>query len=231
MTKLLLVDDQADIRELEKMLLSAYVDEIIEAGNGIEAIEKIDDEVVLVIMDYMMPEMDGVAAVKEIRTFSEVPILFLSAKGQEYDKIVGYAAGADDYLVKPFSPQELQLKVQAMLRRHLNYNSTPNESQASKCLIIRELTLNTATRQVTVKGKVVSLTGKEFDILYLLAKSPGRIFSAEMIYETVWQEPYFHTSSSTIMTHIKKLRQKLEADPKKPHYILTVWGVGYKIEQ
>lgn len=230
MTKLLLVDDQADIRELEKMLLATYVDEVVEAKNGSEAIEKMDDEVVLVIMDYMMPTMDGVAAVKKIRAFSEVPILFLSAKGQEYDKIVGYAAGADDYLVKPFSPQELQLKVQAMLRRYLNYNRPLNEQANSNCLVVRELTLNMATRQVTIEGRAVSLTGKEFDILQLLAKSPGRVFSAAMIYEMIWQEPYFHTSSATIMTHIKKLRQKIEVDPKKPRYILTVWGVGYKIE-
>lgn len=229
MTKLLIVDDEEDIRELEKMLLASYVDEIIEAENGQEALEMIDQEVTLIIMDYMMPKMNGVDAVKEIRKSYSVPILFISAKGQEYDKIVGYSAGADDYLVKPFSPQELQLKVQAMLRRYLNYNNP--QVQANHELQIRGLVLHPETRKVALEEQKITLTGKEFDILQLLAASPGHVFSAEAIYEAVWQEPYFYSSSSTIMTHIKKLRQKIEQDPKKPQYILTVWGVGYKIEQ
>lgn len=229
MTKLLIVDDEEDIRELEKMLLASYVDEIIEAENGQEALEMIDQEVALIIMDYMMPKMNGVDAVKEIRKSYPVPILFISAKGQEYDKIVGYSAGADDYLVKPFSPQELQLKVQAMLRRYLNYNNP--QVQTNHELQIRGLVLHPETRKVALEDQEVTLTGKEFDILQLLAASPGHVFSAEAIYEAVWQEPYFYSSSSTIMTHIKKLRQKIEQDPKKPQYILTVWGVGYKIEQ
>ncbi len=229
MTKLLIVDDEEDIRELEKMLLASYVDEIIEAENGQEALEMIDQEVALIIMDYMMPKMNGVDAVKEIRKSYSVPILFISAKGQEYDKIVGYSAGADDYLVKPFSPQELQLKVQAMLRRYLNYNNP--QVQTNHALQIRGLVLHPETRKVALEDQEVTLTGKEFDILQLLAASPGHVFSAEAIYEAVWQEPYFYSSSSTIMTHIKKLRQKIEQDPKKPQYILTVWGVGYKIEQ
>lgn len=229
MTKLLIVDDEVDIRELEKMLLATYVDEIIEAENGQEAVEMIDQEVALVIMDYMMPKMSGVDAVKEIRKAYSVPILFISAKGQEYDKIVGYSAGADDYLVKPFSPQELQLKVQAMLRRYLNYSNS--YVQATHSIQIRGLVLHPETRKVVLEDQEIILTGKEFDILQLLAESPGHVFSAEAIYDAVWQEPYFYSSSSTIMTHIKKLRQKLETDPKKPQYILTVWGVGYKIEQ
>lgn len=230
MTKLLLVDDEEDIRELERMLLSSYVDEIIEAKNGQEAVALADETVALIIMDRMMPKMNGVDAVKEIRKKSEVPILFLSAKGQEYDKIIGYSSGADDYLVKPFSPQELQLKVQAMLRRYLQYGK-PKEAQDENLLQIRDLILNTSTREVQVNGEKMNLTGKEFDILQLMIKAPGRIFSAEDIYESVWHEPYFYNSSSTIMTHIKKLRQKLEGDPKNPQYILTVWGVGYKIEK
>lgn len=229
MTKLLIVDDEADIRELERMLLTSYVDEIIEAENGQEALSMVDQEVALIIMDYMMPKMNGVDAVKEIRKSYSVPILFISAKGQEYDKIVGYSAGADDYLVKPFSPQELQLKVQAMLRRYLNYSSS--QTQTNQSINIRDMVLHPETRKVILADQEVTLTGKEFDILQLLAESPAHVFSAEAIYEAVWQEPYFYSSSSTIMTHIKKLRQKIEKDPKKPQYILTVWGVGYKIEQ
>lgn len=229
MNKLLIVDDEADIRELEKMLLVSYVDEIIEAENGQEALSMVDQDVALIIMDYMMPKMNGIDAVKAIRNSYSVPILFISAKGQEYDKIVGYSAGADDYLVKPFSPQELQLKVQAMLRRYLNYNSS--QIQTNHSLQVRDLILQPETRKVVLADQEITLTGKEFDILQLLAESPGHVFSAEAIYETVWQEPYFYSSSSTIMTHIKKLRQKIEQDPKKPQYILTVWGVGYKIER
>lgn len=230
MKKILLVDDEEDIRELEKLLLTPYADEIIEAGNGHEAVELVDESVALVIMDRMMPKMDGVDAVKEIRKKSDVPILFLSAKGQEYDKIIGYSAGADDYLVKPFSPQELQMKVQAVLRRYLNY-SRSQKPENEHVLSIRDLTLNTSTREVSIEDKSVNLTAKEFDILQLLCASPGHIFSAEAIYEAVWQEPYFYNSNSTIMTHIKKVRQKIEPDPKNPQYILTVWGVGYKVEK
>ncbi|MBS7578104.1 MULTISPECIES: response regulator transcription factor [unclassified Enterococcus] len=228
MVKILLVDDDKDIRDLQRVLLEPYVDEIIEAKNGKEAIEAIDETINLVIMDNMMPKMSGIDAVKEIRKSSPLPILFVSAKGQEYDKISGYSAGGDDYLVKPFSPQELQLKVQAMLRRSLEYSHSNQDTNEIK---VRDLVINISSREVWVAHRPVNLTGKEFDVLKLLASRAGQVFSAEVIYEQVWQEPYYYNSSSTIMTHIKKLRQKLEENPKTPKYIQTIWGVGYKIEK
>ncbi|MFV0529111.1 MAG: response regulator transcription factor [Lachnospiraceae bacterium] len=229
MAKILLVDDEEDIRELERLLLSPYA-EIIEAKNGREAVDLTDETVDLIIMDRMMPKMDGVQAAREIREKYDVPILFLSAKGQEYDKIIGYSAGADDYLVKPFSPQELQLKVQAMLRRYLEYG--PRDTGAVQDRIeIRELALNPSTHEVWIRGAEIVLTGKEFEILKLLAGSPGQVFSTQIIYEMVWEEPFFYNSNNTVMTHIKKLRQKLEEDPRNPQYIITVWGAGYKIEK
>lgn len=228
MVKILLVDDDKDIRDLQRVLLEPYVAEIIEAKNGKEAVELADDTINLVIMDNMMPKMSGIDAVREIRKNSNMPILFVSAKGQEYDKISGYSAGGDDYLVKPFSPQELQLKVQAMLRRSLEYSQSEQSTNEIK---IRDLVINPSSREVWLKDCPINLTAKEFDVLKLLASRAGQVFSAEVIYEQVWQEPYFYNSSSTIMTHIKKLRQKLEANPKAPKYIQTIWGVGYKIEK
>lgn len=228
MVKILLVDDDKDIRDLQKVLLEPYADEIIEAKNGKQAIELSDDTVSLIIMDNMMPKMNGIDAVREIRKNYNMPILFVSAKGQEYDKISGYSAGGDDYLVKPFSPQELQLKVQAMLRRSLKYGSVEQNLTEIK---VRDLLINTSSRKVWLKGQIINLTGKEFEVLKLLASNVDQVFSAESIYEQVWQEPYFYNSSSTIMTHIKKLRQKIEENSKAPKYIQTIWGVGYKIEK
>ncbi|MCH4169434.1 MAG: response regulator transcription factor [Streptococcaceae bacterium] len=228
MVKILLVDDDKDIRDLQRVLLEPYVDEIVEAKNGKEAVGLVDDTINLVIMDNMMPKMSGIDAVREIRKNSSIPILFVSAKGQEYDKISGYSAGGDDYLVKPFSPQELQLKVQAMLRRSLEYSQSESNANEIK---IRDLVINTSSREVWLKDCPINLTAKEFDVLRLLASKAGQVFSAEVIYEQVWQEPYFYNSSSTIMTHIKKIRQKLEENPKTPKYIQTIWGVGYKIEK
>lgn len=228
MVKILLVDDDKDIRDLQRVLLEPYVDEIVEAKNGKEAVGLVDDTINLVIMDNMMPKMSGIDAVREIRKNSSIPILFVSAKGQEYDKISGYSAGGDDYLVKPFSPQELQLKVQAMLRRSLEYSQSESNANEIK---IRDLVINASSREVWLKDCPINLTAKEFDVLRLLASKAGQVFSAEVIYEQVWQEPYFYNSSSTIMTHIKKIRQKLEENPKTPKYIQTIWGVGYKIEK
>lgn len=236
--RLLVVDDDEEIRELEKMLLQAYFDEVIEASNGEEAILKAK-EADFIIIDWMMPKMNGVEAVKFIREETLVPILFVTARGQEYDKIVGYGSGADDYIVKPFSPQELQLKVQAIKRRYTEFGTkasatlTENESQNVNVNVIsiRGLQLDSSSHRVYLRGEEISLTAKEFEILNLFMAHPGRVFSAEQIYEFIWEEDYFYTSNATIMTHIKKLRQKIEADSRNPEYILTVWGVGYKIER
>jgi len=236
--RLLVVDDDEEIRELEKMLLQAFFDEVIEASNGEEAVLKAK-EADFIIIDWMMPKMNGVEAVKFIREETLVPILFVTARGQEYDKIVGYGSGADDYIVKPFSPQELQLKVQAIKRRYTEFGTkasatlTENESQNVNVNVIdiRGLQLDSSSHRVYLWGEEISLTAKEFEILTLFMAHPGRVFSAEQIYEFIWEEDYFYTSNATIMTHIKKLRQKIEVDSRNPEYILTVWGVGYKIER
>ena len=230
MSTILVADDDADIRRLLKILLNNAGHEVIEAENGEQAIaccEAAD----LILLDVMMPIKDGFAACPEIRQKTKAPILFLTAKGQEYDKIVGFSAGGDDYIVKPFVPSELLARVNAQLRRYFEYGENPSGSTKQAVLQIGGLCINQDTCKVTVDGEEKALTATEYKILLLLCRTKGKVFSAQNIYESVWEEPYFHTASNTVMVHIRKLREKIEPDPQKPAYIKTVWGMGYKVEQ
>lgn len=225
---ILIVDDEKEIRDLIEIYLQDEGYHILKASNGLEGITLVEqNEVHLVILDIMMPKMDGVQACMKIRETKNMPIIMLSAKSLDMDKIIGLTSGADDYITKPFNPLELTARVKSQLRRYMRMqNYVPkNENEIE----IDDLTINVTTHEVKKAGQDIKLTPREFTILELLARNPGVVFSAEKIYEQVWQEPYYQ-SENTIMVHIRKIREKIEVNPRKPIFIKTVWGVGYKIE-
>lgn len=224
--KILIVDDDKDIRKMLSILLSNDGYETIEAENGKIALDVLDESVDLILLDIMMPVMGGVDACIKIRERSNVPIIFLTAKDTDMDQITGLGAGADDYVSKPFSPPVLSARIRTILRRSNSYSETEEKST----ITIRDLVINTSEHKVTIKDKKLKLTPTEFDILYLLMKNKGRVFSIEQIYNLIWDEEYMKTSSNTVMVHIRKLREKIEDDTSNPEYLKTEWGVGYKIE-
>ncbi|MBR8661619.1 MULTISPECIES: response regulator transcription factor [Brevibacillus] len=224
----LVVDDDEEIRNLIAIYLQNEGYRVLKAADGMEALEVLkQNEVHLLVLDIMMPRLDGIQACLKIREEQHMPIIMLSAKSQDMDKIYGLSTGADDYMTKPFNPLELVARVKSQLRRYLRLNQgyTAREDEIE----IGDLTINTATREVKVNGRDVKLTPTEFAILELLARNRGVVFSTEQIYERVWKEP-FCQSDNTVMVHIRKIREKIEEDTRKPRYIKTVWGVGYKIE-
>jgi Response regulators consisting of a CheY-like receiver domain and a winged-helix DNA-binding domain len=225
---ILIVDDEKEIRDLIEIYLKNEGYNVIMAPNGLKAIQLLEQiEAQLIILDIMMPGMDGIQVCTRIRESRNMPIIMLSAKGQDMDKILGLSTGADDYVTKPFNPMELVARVKSQLRRYTSLNI--NEAKNRDEIEIDGLLINTATHEVRVDGKEVKLTPREFDILELLARNRGIVFSMEKIYESIWKEN-FYESDNTIMVHIRKIREKLEENPRKPRYIKTVWGVGYKIE-
>ena len=225
---ILIVDDDKNIRNLLGVYLENEGFKIIKAESAYIAIDVLKEENIdLILLDIMMPQLDGIEACMKIREENNMPIIMISAKSEDMDKIHGLTAGADDYITKPFNPLELIARVKSQLRRYKKYN----DSNISKVIIeIGDLTINTDTRLVYVGGKEVRLTPKEFDILELLARNKGTVLSIRKIYESVWKEDFFK-SDSTVMVHITKIREKIESDPKNPIYIKTIWGVGYKIEK
>ena len=227
---ILIVEDEAEIREGIRILLSGENYAILEAENGKQALEKMNDQVDLVILDVMMPGISGLRVCEEIRKSSTVPILFLTAKAQESDKLIGLTAGGDDYLVKPFSYTELIARVKALLRRYCVYQGKgqPGTTYENGTLSARGITIALDHNQVWVEEQERNLTEIECQILRLLMQRPQWIFSAQSIYENIWREPYFPISNGTVMVHIRKLRMKLEPDPQNPAYIRTVWGKGYR---
>ena len=227
--KILFADDDPEIREVVRILLEGEGFAVIEAADGNEAIAKIDDTFALVILDIMMPGRTGISACVEIRRRYAIPILFLTAKGQDSDKMVGFSAGGDDYLVKPFSCAELAVRVKAMLRRYCVYGGQSCTAQAGQ-IQLPGLTLHTDCNEVRKNGEEILLTDLEYRILLLLAQNRKKIFSAQNLYESVWGEPYFYTCSNTVMVHIRNLRRKIEDDPQNPRYLKNVWGKGYRIE-
>ncbi|QQZ08478.1 response regulator transcription factor [Heyndrickxia vini] len=226
-SKILIVDDDKDIRNLISVYLENEGLYTHKVEDAIEALKLLEErEFDLIILDIMMPNMDGIEACMKIRQERNMPIIMLSAKSEDIDKIQGLTSGADDYLSKPFNPLELIARVKSQLRRYKKYNA---DTKNTKNIIeIGDLTVNTDTRQVWVRGKEVRLTPKEFDILELLSRNKGIVLSVEKIYETVWKEDFFK-SDNTVMVHITKIRDKIEEDSKHPIYIKTVWGTGYKI--
>lgn len=227
--KILIVEDDPDIRDGVRILLEGEGYRTLEAENGLRALELFDPGVDLVILDVMMPGMNGLRVCEELRKRSNVPILFLTAKSQESDKLLGLTAGGDDYLPKPFSFAELSARVRALLRRYCVYQGkgqTPR--QPGRMLCAQGVRLSLDGNQVWVEDRETDLTETEYRILRLLMSSPEQIFPVQLIYETVWGEPYYYVSNGTVMVHIRNLRMKIEADPQAPRRVQTVWGKGYR---
>lgn len=231
MNHVLVVEDDKEIREGVKIYLKTQGYEVYEAADGIEGLEVIKrEEIHLAIVDVMMPRMDGITMTIKLREKYDFPVIFLSAKSEEVDKIMGLNMGADDYVTKPFTPMELLARVNSQLRRYKRFmERLGNMEQPDTVHTIGGLELNEDTVQVSVDGEPVKLTPMEFKILLLLMKNPGRVFSAEEIYERVWNERAVNTD--TIMVHVRNIREKIEINPKEPKYLKVVWGVGYKIEK
>ncbi|PED36386.1 DNA-binding response regulator [Bacillus cereus] len=218
--RVLVVDDESDMRQLVGMYLDNFGYEWGEAENGKEALKKLEtDHYDFVVLDIMMPEMDGLSVCKEIRKTSDVPIIFLTAKGEEWNRVNGLRMGADDYIVKPFSPGELVARMEAVLRRY-----TKQEQQEE--IQFGPILINEKSRRIEVNGESISLTVKEFDLLYFLCQHTGQVFSREQLLEKVWGYDYAG-STRTVDTHVKTMRLKLG---ESGNYIQTVWGVGYKFE-
>lgn len=227
---ILLVDDEQDILDMLQIFLQAEGYRICKAVTGAQGLEILATENVdLVVLDVMMPTMDGIQTCIRIRQQWNVPIIMLSAKSQDVDKIVGLSTGADDYMVKPFNPLELVARVKSQLRRYTQLN-VPSSQAPESVIVIDGLTIDASTHEVTVEGEAIKLTPREFEILDLLARHRGQVFSTEQLYTRLWNEPFLD-SSNTVMVHIRKIREKIEANSRKPHYIKTVWGVGYKIDK
>lgn len=228
---ILLIEDDEDIRESIRILLESENYIIKEAENGRNGLELLSKDIDLVILDIMMPGISGLRTCEEIRKRSYVPVLFLTAKAQESDKLIGLMVGGDDYLPKPFSYAELLGRVKALVRRYNVYLGRVNDSaEAEEWISSGEIRIHKSFNSVFIANKEVPMSDIEYHILLLLMQHPKMIFSAQKIYENVWDEPYFYSCNSTVMVHIRKLRVKIENDPKNPIYIKTVWGKGYKFD-
>ena len=230
--RILLVEDDKEIREGIEIFLKAQGYHVFQAADGVEGLELIErEEIHLAVVDVMMPRMDGITMTIKLREKYDFPVIFLSAKSEEVDKIMGLNMGADDYITKPFTPMELLARVNSQLRRYKRFMERLENSQPENGRIYRigGLELNEDTVEVLVDGNSVRMTPMEYKILLLLIKNPGRVFSAEEIYERVWNERAVNTD--TVMVHVRNIREKIEVNPKDPKYLKVVWGVGYKIEK
>ena len=225
--KVLVVDDDREIVESIAIFLQADGYLVRKAYNGLEALDIVMTENVhLIILDIMMPELDGIKTLLKVRESKNLPIILLSAKSEDADKILGLTAGADDYITKPFNPSELVARVKSQLRRYTQLGAMQiTETQ----IVIRGLVLDTESKSVTVDGEAVRLTPLEYKILELLCRHPGRVFSTEEIYRQVWNDDI--VSDNAIAVHVRHIREKIEINPKEPRYLKVVWGVGYKIER
>ena len=231
MNHVLVVEDDKEIREGVEIYLKSQGYEVFQAADGVEGLEVIEKEDIhLAIVDIMMPRMDGISMVVKLREKYDFPVIFLSAKSEEVDKIMGLNMGADDYVTKPFTPMELLARVNSQLRRYRRFmERLGDKEENSRIHTIGGLEINEDNVEVTVDGEPVKMTPIEYKILLLLMKNPGRVFSAEEIYERVWNERAIN--SDTIMVHVRNIREKIEVNPREPKYLKVVWGVGYKIEK
>lgn len=231
MNHVLVVEDDKEIREGVEIYLKSQGYEVFQAADGVEGLEVIEKEDIhLAIVDIMMPRMDGISMVVKLREKYDFPVIFLSAKSEEVDKIMGLNMGADDYVTKPFTPMELLARVNSQLRRYRRFmERLGDKEENSRIHTIGGLEINEDNVEVTVDGEPVKMTPIEYKIRLLLMKNPGRVFSAEEIYERVWNERAINTD--TIMVHVRNIREKIEVNPREPKYLKVVWGVGYKIEK
>ena len=227
MYNILVCDDEKDIVSALEIYLRSEGYTVYSAYNGREALELLErEEIHLVLLDLMMPVMDGMSAMIEIRKKSNVPVILLTAKSEDTDKVLGLNVGADDYITKPFNPVELLARVRSQLRRYMQLGGTVAKKER---FVIGGIELDDVTKEVTLDGDAVSLTRTEYDILKLLMEQPGRVFSPKEIYEAVWKDASIGTEN-TVAVHIRHLREKIEYNPAEPRYLKVVWGRGYKIE-
>lgn len=225
----LVVDDDQEIVNVIEIYLKNEGLNVLKAYDGIQAIQQLrENEIHLILMDIMMPKLDGIQTTLKIREQNQIPIILVSAKGEDTDKIIGLNLGADDYIVKPFNPLELVARVKSQLRRYVTFSGSFGERD--DVLQCDGLVINNTTKEVLVDGEPVRLTPIEYKILHLLMQNQGRVFSIDEIYEKVWNEPSFN-AENTVAVHIRRIREKIEFDPKKPKYLKVVWGLGYKIEK
>lgn len=231
--KVLIVDDEKEIRDAIEIYLKGSDIGVLKAGDGLEALDILEKENIhLIILDIMMPKLDGIRTCLKIRENKNIPVIMLSAKSEDADKILGLNIGADDYITKPFNPLELVARVKSQLRRFLLLGDAnvdlqvPNEDEIE----LRGLNINKASNVVKVDGEEIKLTPLEFKIVLLFAENAGRVLSIKQIYENAWNEP-FYKSENTVTVHIRRIREKLEINPKEPKYIKVVWGIGYKIDK
>jgi DNA-binding response OmpR family regulator len=228
MYNVLICDDQVDIVNALKIYLKPEGYRLLQAFNGQQALELIrQEEIHLILLDVMMPVMDGITTIARIREFSNVPIILLTAKSETEDMVLGLNVGADDYITKPFVPVEVLARVRSQLRRYARLGSKADATPGE--LTVGTITLNDTAKTVTVDGEPVSLTPIEYDILYLLMRNPGKVFSTKKLYEAVWHEAALG-SEGAVAVHIRHLREKIEIDPSQPRYLKVVWGQGYKLE-
>ncbi|HHU74415.1 MAG TPA: response regulator transcription factor [Clostridiales bacterium] len=229
--RILVIDDDKEIADLVEIHLVSEGYQVFKAHNAIEGRKILDSEdIKLVILDIMMPGMDGLTLCKRIRENSTIPIIMLSAKSTDLDKIIGLGTGADDYVTKPFNPLELTARVKSQLRRYTKFNPGSHEEKQEKEIVLSHLLMNKENHRVCAYGKEVKLTPIEFNILYLLASNVGKVFSTDEIFEKVWNEKIYE-ANNTVMVHIRRIREKIEMDSRNAQIIKTVWGVGYKIEE
>ena len=233
MNHILIVEDDKDIREGVGIYLKSQGYQVFMAADGMEGLEVLDrEEIHLAIVDIMMPRMDGITMTMKLREKHDFPVIMLSAKSEEVDKVMGLNIGADDYVTKPFTPMELMARVNSQMRRYRRFMEKLQEKEfqnSDTIYTIGRLEVNESTFEVRVDGTPVKMTPMEFKILLLLIKNPGRVFSADEIYERVWNERAVNTE--TVMVHVRNIREKIEINPKEPKYLKVVWGVGYKIEK
>lgn len=229
MYNILVCDDDREIVEAIDIYLSKEGYNVIKVYDGVEAIEKLEkEEIHLLLIDIMMPKLDGIRATLKIRQNSSIPIIILSAKSEDADKVIGLDVGADDYITKPFNPLELIARVKSQIRRYTKLGTmVENKSDVYR---VGELEINDACKEVAVDGELVKLTPFEYNILLFLVKNPGRVFTIDQIYEAVWNEKAV-AADNTVAVHIRHIREKIEINPKEPRYLKVVWGVGYKIEK
>lgn len=228
---ILVIDDDKEIADLVEIHLVSEGYQVRKAYSAQEGLSYLEQEdIKLVILDIMMPGMDGLTICSKIRETSSVPIIMLSAKSTDLDKIIGLGAGADDYVTKPFNPLELTARVKSQLRRYTKLNPNSRHEKQDKEIVLDHLIINKENHKVNAYGRDVKLTPIEFDILYLLASNVGRVFSTDEIFERVWNEKMYD-ANNTVMVHIRRIREKIEMDSRNAQIIKTVWGVGYKIEQ
>jgi len=224
-SKILIVEDDEEINNLIFHALKKEDYDIVQAFDGKDALKKYNNTFQLIILDLMLPYIDGIEVLRKIRETSTLPIIILSAKDEEADRITCLSMGADDYMIKPFSMRELTARVKAQLRRCIYYNRTNTKNSI---LQYEELTLDISNHTVFKKDKKINLTPKEFELLKFFLKNPDRVFTKAQIFNGVWENDYLH-DDNTVMVHIKRLRTKIEDDPNNPKYIVTVWGIGYKL--